>query len=75
MVDKLITDFISFDSIVDSLDEFHKTEAYSTKFFILFNSEQRKEIEELSEKNKEMSNQVVSKIKEFGIFMMFYIYK
>lgn len=32
MVDKLITDFISFDSIVDSLDEFHKTEAYSTKF-------------------------------------------
>lgn len=32
MVDKLITDFISFDSIVDSLDEFHKTEAYFTNF-------------------------------------------
>ena len=43
MVDKLITDFISFDSIVDSLDEFHKTEAYSTKFLfhLVVNKEEK----------------------------------
>lgn len=43
MIDKLITDFILFDATIDSLDEFHKTEAYSTKFLfhLVVNKEEK----------------------------------
>ena len=43
MIDKLISDFILFDATIDSLDEFHKTEAYSTKFLfhLVVNKEEK----------------------------------
>ena len=57
-----------FEAIIDELEEFHKTEAYNHSFIFLGCREQLKEIQDLSQKNREVTSKLISSMRELSSF-------